>query len=524
VLRSSAGALVGLPAAVEPTAAGSRLRTDSLLVSVALLLGMTVVQRGIGFLRSVLLCRWLSPEDLGQWDLALGFLELAAPVAVLGIPGSFGRYVQRYLRSGQFGSFLRQTAIVSAVLTLAASLAVYLAAATFSDWIFGTPDNAGLVRWLALALLALVSHFFLMTVLTGLLQNRAAYRTELVQSLGFTALALLVVGGLGGGAGAVVIAYMGACSLAVACGWICLKTVLPATASQTQQSLSPRALWPALLPFSLWVWGTNWLSNLFDLADRAMLVHFSGLPAQEALELVGNYHSARIVPLVLVAVTSSLATMLTPYLSRDWEAGQREQLRVRMTLLVKVVGCGLTAASILILWISPLLFHDALKGKYLAGQAVLPWTLTYCVWFGMARMAQKYLWCTERVGLAAAAWGAGLAVNIALNLWLLPRLGLPGVVLATAAGNLTSLLLIALFNARSGLRADVGLAMVVVLPLLVHLGPAHAAAMLALVLVAVWGTSCGLHADERRLLESMSASALERLQARRLTSCVDGTR
>jgi O-antigen/teichoic acid export membrane protein len=515
VFPQPAHALVSVPAAAETAAARTRLRADSLLISVALLLTMTIVQRGIGFARSVLLCRWLSPEELGQWDLALGFLELAAPVAVLGIPGSFGRYVQRYLHSGQFGSFLRQTAAVSAVSTVASSSAIYLNAATFSEWIFGSSDRTATVQWLSLALSVLVCHFFLMTALTGLLQNRAAYRTELVQSLSFTVIALLVVGGLGGGANGVVMAYTAACCLAVVGGSICLRTVLPAALGDDQQSLSPRVLWPALLPFSLWVWGTNWLSNLFDLADRAMLIHFSGLPDHEALQLVGNYHSARIVPMVLVAVTSSLATMLTPYLSRDWEAGQREQVSVRLTLFIKTIGWGLTAAAVTILWLSPWLFDSALRGKYLAGQAVLPWTLTYCVWFGIARVAQKYLWCAERVGWATAAWGTGLAVNIGLNLCLLPRLGLQGVVIATAAGNLASLLLILLFNLRSGLRVDVGLAMVVLLPLMIHFGPATAAAVLTIVLAAAWFASCGLAVSERQLLLEMWSSAVNRLALRR---------
>ncbi len=65
-------------------------KIETLAQSVTLLLAITVVQRAIGFARGVLLCRWLDPDELGQWDLALGFLMLAAPVAVLGLPGSFG--------------------------------------------------------------------------------------------------------------------------------------------------------------------------------------------------------------------------------------------------------------------------------------------------------------------------------------------------------------------------------------------------------------------------------------------------
>ncbi len=73
---------------------------DTLLASVAVLLVVNVVQRSIGFGRGVLFCRWLDPESLGHWDMAYGFLLLAAPVAVLGLPGSFGRYLERFRHAG----------------------------------------------------------------------------------------------------------------------------------------------------------------------------------------------------------------------------------------------------------------------------------------------------------------------------------------------------------------------------------------------------------------------------------------
>ncbi len=57
--------------------------------SVMVLLVMAAVQRIVGFVRGVLVCRWLSPDELGQWDMAFGFLTLAAPLTVLGAARQF---------------------------------------------------------------------------------------------------------------------------------------------------------------------------------------------------------------------------------------------------------------------------------------------------------------------------------------------------------------------------------------------------------------------------------------------------
>ena len=93
---------------------------------VFILLVATVLQRLVGFVREVLFCRWLDAEQLGQWDMAFGFLMVAAPLAVLSLPGTFGRYVERYRQQGQLRRFLRRTALVCAGLGLPAAVAVGL--------------------------------------------------------------------------------------------------------------------------------------------------------------------------------------------------------------------------------------------------------------------------------------------------------------------------------------------------------------------------------------------------------------
>ena len=113
-------------------------------------------------------------------------------------------------------------------------------------------------------------------------------------------------------------------------------------------------------------------------------------------------------------------------------------------------------ASAAVLFIAPWLFGVAFQGKFAGGLAVLPWTLAYCIWFGAAMIAQQYLWCAERAGLVGIALAAGLAVNVAVNLLLLPRLGLQGVVIAAAAANLVSLVLISILPGCWVFRPTVG--------------------------------------------------------------------
>lgn len=262
----------------------------------------------------------------------------------------------------------------------------------------------------------------------------------------------------------------------------------------------PAGLWSKVVPFAAWVLAANLLANLFGAIDRYLIIHFSGASAEGALDMVGNYHASRVVPLLLVSIAGMLAAVITPHLSRDWESGRRDLAAFRLRLLLKVFGLGMFATAAAAVVLAPLLFDFAFKGKYPAGAAVFPWALVYCCWFGMLTIAQNYLYCAEKARYCSAALLGGLALSVPLNLLLLPRWGLPGAVLATAAANALALGLICFFNRRLGFRLDGGARLVLALPMVVCLGPWTAALTLALVAAeTVWGTRLFTPEEKRHL-------------------------
>jgi O-antigen/teichoic acid export membrane protein len=305
----------------------------------------------------------------------------------------------------------------------------------------------------------------------------------------------------------VVLAYGAACLLtSLGALWWLRGTwqMLPQSSLATPQ----RELWWRVLPFTAWLMMINLLTSLFDLADRQMIVHCS---AGNALAEVGNYRSSRIVPLLLASVTAMIAAVATPHLTCDWEAGRRGRVSAQMNLLLKVLSAALTAGAVLVLAAAPLLFQFAFRGKYAGGLAVMPWTLVYCTWFGLTIVAQKYLWCAERTGLVGLALLLGLAVNVGLNLLLLPRLGLAGAVLATAAANFVALLAVVVISRRLGFRVDFGTWVALLLPLVIAMGAWRAGLALAVVAIYAAASDRLLSRDEKRLLATGIGQHLAKL-------------
>jgi O-antigen/teichoic acid export membrane protein len=494
--------------------AATELRADTLAASVMILVVMSVVQRLVGFTRGVLFCRWLSPEELGRWDMAVGFLYFAAPLIVLGLPGSFGRYTEHFRQRGMLKTFLRRAAVVTIGLIAIGATATWLAAPQLARFIFGSQADAHLVVILAVCLAVVTASNFIAELFTSLRLYRFNSALQFLLSLSFAVISLGLLVFRGPNVSSIVIGFLAANGVVVLVSLPLLRRTwrqLPGDVN----SLSKRALWKRVLPFATGVWVVNWLANAFEIVDRYMIVHCSGLDAESALVLVGNYHSARVVPLLLVSLSALLGTIILPHLSKDWETGHRDLVGDRLNLTVKLLGFVLSVGATVVLMAAPLLFGVAFNGKYDGGLSVLPLTLTYCVWLGTAYVADRYLWCAERTRLASISFLIGLIANVGLNLLLLPRYGLYGAVLATTIANFIALVLILGFSRWLGMSIHRGTWLVVGLPLAFCLGPWVSFGVLSLVATIAFSTNLLLHADEKQELLGVWRRATERLSALR---------
>lgn len=499
----------------EYAASAPPVRTDTLVDSVLILLALNVVQRLVGFVRALLFCRWLDAAQLGVWDMAFSFLVLAAPLSVLAIPGAFGRYVEYYRRQGQLRAFLRRAIAACAISAMIALVLVLLTRRWLAVVVFGGEEHAETIAWAAASLVAVIAYNLLVELFTALRNVRFASVMQLISSVAFAVLGTGLLLGWQRSATSAIVSYGGSCLIAVLVAAFVFRRAWRSM-PVAHKPLPQRTLWDRTAPFVAWVLLGSILINLFGVIDRYMILHFSQMSANEALDVVGNYYAARVVPLLLVSIATMLATIIVPHLSHDWETGRRDLVVVRLRLFTKAFGFALFAAATAVLLFSPLLFHLGFHGKYPQGEAVLPWVLVCCTWFGLAMILQTYLLCAEKGRLVSVSLALGLALNVPLNLLLLPRLGLLGAALSATASNALLLWSVCRFNHRFGFRFDAGVSVVLVLPVLLCCGVW--AAILALVAVAadaVWGDRL-LAPEEKRLLARGLADYGKRFRPRRL--------
>lgn len=479
--------------------------SDSIASGVVFAMLLTVGQRIVGFVRGILFCRIMTDQELGQWSMLWSFLMLLAPLAVLGLPGCFGRYTEHYRHRGQLRTFIQRIAAVSLVLTLAL-VAVMVAAPERISWlIFRDSSHVTIVFSLAAALVVVSASNFLSSLMESLRQVRAVTAMRFITGMAFAVVGTAMITTMHDRSAAATLGYAISCVLgSIPAIWFLCKHRSSIVDETESEPLQHSTMWKKIAPFAAWLWASNLFHNLFEVSDRYMLIHWSDTAADLAQGFVGQYHSGRVVPLLLVSVAAVIGGLLMPYMSAAWEKGDRDLACRHSNWSVKLLSIAFTAGGILVLFLAPILFEGIFQGKYNDGLAVLPMTLVYCIWFALFTVAQNYLWVAEKGKWAAIAVAIGLGTNIVLNMLLIPKYGLQGAVLATTLGNAANLILIFIGNHKFGCRADLGVWLSSLLPLLLLLPLDGAATGFAVLMIAAFMTEWFLSADEKRDILAMA--------------------
>ena len=455
---------------------------DSLAVGMLVMLAMTIVQRAVGFFRGVWICRLLEDNEVGQWAMAIGFIMLMTPVMLFGIPGSLPRYVERYRLRGHLRSFIRRMGWVTAACMSVFLLAAWLFPTWLGWFIFLEPQNISLVYSVGVAVVSIAAFYFVNELVSSLRQVRIVSLMQFVQSIVFTTFAVMALYG-GYGLIGVVLSYAASTLIAIVPGFCVLLRGWSGLPVSEERFCVP-SMWRNILPYAGALWAMNLIGNVFELSDRYMILHLSPGGELAGQASVGQYHSGRMLPVLLMSLSTLIGGVLMPYLSADWETGRRDAVRDRMRRVLLAVSAIFTLGGAFALLVAPWMFSTLLENRYSDGLAMMPIVFVFCIWAGLVTLGENYLLVAERGKLVAACLAFGLAANIGLNGLLLPMWGLHGAVIATLCAHGSVMLTLWFAMSRSEFAWDRTVLYVTLLPATLLMGPAVAIASVAATIAA----------------------------------------
>lgn len=455
---------------------------DSLAGGMVLMLGLTVVQRGLGFFRGIWFCRMLDDTSVGQWAMGFGFLVLITPVMMLGLSGAMPRFVERYRQAGQLPAFIKRVfwgGTMGSGLVLAA-MAIFPQG--FGWLVFRSPTDNHLIGSLAFAMATLFAFNFVVDLVSSLRQVRVNSIMQFIQGVCFTVSSIVALA-QGGGVVSLMVCFAGSTLVGMLPGLWVLWQGWGGLPTATDR-FDGRSMWKSLIPYAIALWTINLLTNLFEIADRYMILHYAAGGEAVAQAMVGQYHSGRLVPTLIINVALMYAGILMPYLAADWESGQQQKatLALRRALLITTVL--FTAGAAVALMLAPWIFGTLLQGRYEEGLRLMPHAFVICIWGAMISLGQLHVWLNERGKWIGWVLAWGIVINLVLNYLWLPRFGLDGAVWATVASTGCVLIGVQFVMRRFDFPIDGQCIAVAMLPLALFL-PTWAALAVSVLIVGV---------------------------------------
>ncbi len=416
-----------------------RATGDYFFSGVMVMLAINVIQRFVGLARSLGFCHFLNDEQLGAWAMANSFFVFIIPLAMLGLTGSFGRFVEHYRRKQQLGDYLATVLCVVTVGVAAVISWLLFAPANFAWLVFNESLSPWIVGWCLVTVLSLVLFTIVYEVTAALREVRAMSLMQFVQSTAFAVGGLAVLAVVNDWS-LLLPCYSIACLLAcIPGGWVLWCRYRGELRPTGTMEMSP--MWRRILPFATGLWILNLLSNLLGSADRYMLLHLS-LSPDAGQSAVGQYHCSMVIPNLMLSVGMMLGGVVLPFIASDWEAGDRQRVASGLRQVLKSLSMGFIGLGVAALVVSPWLFDIAFAGRYEAARQVVPLALAQAVWVSLFLVAQTYFLCMEKTRTLIAVQLFGLLLNLVLNWVLIQQYGLTGAVLATAISSLVSLVML----------------------------------------------------------------------------------
>lgn len=371
------------------------------------------------FLLLPIYVRFLSQADYGSVALLTSFAGILGIVYHLGVDGALMR--MHFDASGRDRArlYLTLTVFTLVIATVMTVLLAITIGPTFEAWFAGTP-------FFPLGILALLIAFsgamqFVPSVLFRASGQAGRFLALNLGAFVFSSVAsVILVAFLGFGASGVLLGQLVA---NVAVLGITVAVVAPlATAGLDGSALrSALRLGLPLLPHGLSAWALR-------LADRWLLALLLGIPALEARAEIGVYAVGYQLGYVVTIIVTSFNAAWSPYFFRIGDRPEAPRVYAEMTTLV---AGGMLILAVSISALAPEIVALVARPGYEDAANVLPVIAFASVLQGGYTMFVTVIFFAKRTGPLAFITFGSAALNIGLNVVLIPTMGIMGAAWAT---------------------------------------------------------------------------------------------
>lgn len=447
--------------------------------------------RGSGFVRNVLLARFLGPVEFGLFTMVQMAIVLIEPMAVMGQPSSMVRFGKRLENEGLLGVMLRRkfTSIIISGLVVV-PLVIFMVPG-MSGLLFGSGTRTDLLAVVAftagiMALHHLLyatrmgegkfressilqgSYFLLFTIMAPILawQYRTAFWAALTSPIAYLVITIL--------------------------GFFSFRKLFMNSRGARGAELSKMS--KTMLRYGLMVSITGLVFKLFFYLDRGIILHM------EDKEALGIYSGAMLIGVAVFQIGSALGDILMPEVSRLHDTERREEAVALIKLIFKVASLAMTAAASFLLLFREKLIPVLFGGEYVRGKEVLAQLILFQLLYGLHWNLVIYIRLKQRNYLEFVAAVISVPLNFILCYYLAQKMGLAGVGWAVMIAMVVEVGMILAINGFLGFKLGFREWLVCIAPFFLLFDSPVSMACLWIFLLLALTTRILLSGDEKRFI------------------------
>lgn len=398
---------------IPPVSTHQKFAKDVLFVGTS-----TVLVALSGILTLPLITRTLGPANYGIWAQSLVTIGLVSVLAGLGLPGAMTRFLPAKTEKAEIRDDFYSALCLTSAAVLLLSIAMAAAAPFIARVFFDGATNV--VRMTALITLLLSLNGMYMSLLRAFRSMKAYALFTLAEAYAQVGLiAYLVMQDYGIFSIFYGIAMTRSVFLALLVLYVGRRIGFGRPRFTNMRQYLRFGMPTITSNVSWWVVSSS---------DRYVIAGFLGATS------VGIYSAAYGLGSVLFMVISVIGLAMPPTLSKLYDEGRTDELAITMSYSLKyflllaipfVVGAAVVAEPVLRLFTTANIASQ--------GRAVLPLIAASILVFGVYSVIANSLVLAKKTAIVGLVWIGAAAVNLVLNLILVPRVGLIGSAIGTLA-------------------------------------------------------------------------------------------
>lgn len=381
------------------------------------------VSQVLRFAMVVVLARLLDTAQVGLYFQAFAFLAILGLLSLSGFQSALTRFVAVFRVDGDSASLrgtLRLGLGIPTLSAIALGALLFVLSSRLADQVFHDPRLASPLRFVAVALPATVLTDAALSATRGFKTMRPYALVGLIFEPASRLLLTWVLVALGFGLSG---AMSGLVATNVAAAFLAVLAIRRLAAPSNS---TPRYRWRLLFSFSTVSWVSTLASTGLLWADT-LLLGIYGSASDVAL-----YQVATRLTLLVMIFMHSLNASFAPRIADLYRSGQRESLGALYALVTSWI-VRLSLPAFVLIMVFPQQLLSMFGDEFTAGASITVLLAVGTLFDVLSGPCGHMLVMSGRPALTMANNLCGLALNIGLNIWLIPRFGLTGAGIAWAA-------------------------------------------------------------------------------------------